>query len=151
MQTKSLVTLGNYGNTDYVYYSTNALGDAPVFSSVQGSGETGLPAMPVYSSVLEMQANTDIAIIGTEEGIWMSDDVSTGEWYQASTGMGKVPVMDLKQQTNYKGSFTITTYDPVTNEPSYEIFTEIKNYGMIYAATHGRGIFRVEKYFHCWG
>jgi len=55
--------------------------------------------------------------------------------------------MDLKQQTNYKGSFTITTYDPITNEPFYEIFTEIKNYGMIYAATHGRGIFRVEKYF----
>jgi len=144
---KVLVTLGNYGNTDYVFYSTNAIGDAPVFSSVQGSGETGLPAMPVYSSILEMQANTDIAIIGTEEGIWMSDDVSTGEWYPASTSMGKVPVMDLKQQTNYKGSFTITTYDPITNEPFYEIFTEIKNYGMIYAATHGRGIFRVEKYF----
>jgi hypothetical protein len=138
-----LVTLGNYGNTDYVFYSTNALSDAPVFNAVQGN----LPPMPVYSSVLEMQPDNDVAIIGTEEGIWMSDNVSTGEWYPAFTGIGKVPVMALKQQTNYKGSFTITTYDPVTNEPFYEIFNDIKNYGIIYAATYGRGIFRAEKYF----
>jgi hypothetical protein len=142
-----LVTLGNYGNTDYVYYSTNALSDTPVFNSVQGDGETGLPAMPVYSSVLEMQPDSDIALVGTEAGIWMSDNVGTGVWYQASSGMGEVPVMMLKQQTNYKGSFTITTFDPVTNEPFSEVFTQIKNYGMIYAASHGRGIFRAENYF----
>jgi hypothetical protein len=139
---KVLVTLGNYGNTDYVYYSTNALGDVPVFNSVQGV----LPTMPVYASVLEMDANTDVAIIGTEEGIWKSDNVSSGDWYEASEGLGSVPVMALKQQTKFKESFTITTYDPVSGDPSYEIFTKINNYGMIYAATFGRGIFRDESF-----
>jgi hypothetical protein len=144
---KVLVTLGNYGNIDYVYYCTNALSDAPVFTSVQGSPETGLPPMPVYSSVLEMHEG-DKAIIGTEEGIWVSDNVSSGVWYQASAGMGGVPVMALKQQTIPKGSsFTITTYDPGTNEPFYEIFQAVENYGMIYAATFGRGIFRDESLF----
>jgi hypothetical protein len=143
---KVLVTLGNYGNSNYVFYSTNALGDVPTFTSVQGNSESGLPPVPVYSSILEMHPETDIAIVGTDEGIWQSDDVSTGIWYQSYDGMGSVPVMALVQQTNSKTSITLTTYDPVTNEPIYEIYPEIKNYGMIYAATHGRGIFRNESF-----
>ncbi len=141
---KVLVTLGNYANTNYVYYSENALSDTPVFNAVQGN----LPPMPVYASVLEMNPDNDAALIGTEEGIWMSDNVSSGIWEAAYTGMGKAPVMALKQQTNSKkDDFTITTYDPATQEPSYEIYNSIKNYGMIYAATFGRGIFRTEKFF----
>jgi hypothetical protein len=145
---KVLVTLGNYGNTNYVYYSNNALADAPVFVSVQGDpATTGLPRFPVYSSVLEMQPETDKAIIGTEEGIWVSDNVASGEWYPAGGAMGKVPVMDLKQQTVYKGLWVITTIDPVTNIPAYEYYPKIENYGMIYAGTHGRGVFRNENFF----
>jgi len=143
---KVLVTLGNYGNTDYVYYTNNALSDNPEFNSVQGT----LPQMPVYSSVLEMNESTNVAIIGTEKGIWISEDVASGEWYKASAGIFEVPVMYLKQQTVYKGRFTITYYDPATGDPFYEIFPEIKNYGMIYSATYGRGTFRNE-YFHILG
>ena len=143
---KVLVTLGNYGNTDYVNYTYNALSDNPEFNSVQGT----LPQMPVYSSVLEMDENTNVAIIGTEKGIWISDDVASGEWYKASAGMHEVPVMYLKQQTVYKRCFTITYYDPATGDPFYEIYPEIKNYGMIYAATYGRGTFRNE-YFYILG
>ena len=135
-----LVTLGNYGNTDYVYYCTNALGDTPVFHSVQEN----LPQMPVYSSLIEMR--TDTAFLGTEEGIWMTDNINanTVVWYDASNGFGKVPVMSLKQQTVYKSEWTITVNDPATGIPTWEIFSEIKNYGVIYAATHGRGIFRLD-------
>ena len=134
---KVLVTLGNYGNTDYVFYSSNATSDTPGFISVQGN----LPAMPVYASVLEMR-DGDMAVIGTDDGIWVADNVSNGQWTQQKTGMGNVPVMALKQQQIYKGPYTITTYDPATNQPSYEIFQGIDNYGAIYAATYGRGIFR---------
>ncbi|MBM3435693.1 MAG: T9SS type A sorting domain-containing protein, partial [Bacteroidetes bacterium] len=145
---KVLVTLGNYGNTDYVFYSTNALSSEPVFESVQGDpGTTGLPLFPVYSSILEMQEDNDMAMVGTEEGIWVSDNVASGVWYPAGGSIGKVPVMNLKQQNVYKGDFVLTTYDPVTDLPIYEIFPGIDNYGMIYAATHGRGIFRNETYF----
>ncbi len=143
---KVLVTLGNYGNTNYVYYSTNALNDVPTFTSVQGNSETGLPTMPVYSSILEMHPESDIAIIGTEDGIWQSDNVSSGIWYPAHSGMNGVPVLSLVQQINSKTSITITTYDPVTSVPTYEVYPEIKNYGMIYAASHGRGIFRNETF-----
>ena len=134
---KVLVTLGNYGNTDYVFYSSNATSDSPEFASVQGN----LPTMPVYASLLEMGIG-DKAVIGTDNGVWVADDVSSGQWTQQITGMGNIPVMALKQQQVYKGSYTITTYDPATNNPSYEIFQGIENYGVIYAATYGRGIFR---------
>ena len=40
-----VVTLGNYGNDNYVYYSNNALSDNPTFVSKQGN----LPKMPIYS------------------------------------------------------------------------------------------------------
>jgi hypothetical protein len=145
---KVLITLGNYGNTDYVFYTTNALDDNPTFTSVQGDpSTTGLPRFPVYSAILEMQPDNDMAMIGTEEGIWVSDNVASGIWYQAGDPIGKVPVMDLKQQTVYKGQFVLTTTDPNTGLPVYEYFPEIKNYGMIYAGTHGRGVFRNEDYF----
>jgi hypothetical protein len=139
-----LVTLGNYGNTEYVFYSTNALSDEPTFELKQGN----LPKMPVYSCLLERKPNSDIAILGTEEGIWMTEDINTANptWVDVSGKMGKVPVMALKQQTNSKTSFTITTEDPGTGSTIYEIYPEISNYGMIYAATHGRGIFRSEVY-----
>jgi hypothetical protein len=134
---KVLITLGNYGNTDYIFYSENATSDDPQFISVQGD----LPAMPVYASVLDMDEG-DKAIIGTDNGIWVTEDVSTGNWVQDNSGMGNIPVMMLKQQQVYKGAFTITTHDTVTNQTTYESFEGIENYGVIYAATYGRGIFR---------
>lgn len=139
-----LVTLGNYGNTEYVYYSTNALSDNPTFDLKQGD----LPKMPVYSSILEMDADNDVAILGTEEGIWMTDNIGAANptWYEASGMIGKLPVLALRQQINAKPSFTIKNVDPGTGLSSTETYPEIKNYGMIYAATYGRGIFRDETY-----
>ncbi|MEZ5082844.1 MAG: T9SS type A sorting domain-containing protein [Bacteroidales bacterium] len=136
---KVLVTLGNYGNTDYVYYCTNAVSDDPVFTSVQGN----LPAMPVYSCLLEMDEDSDIALLGTEMGIWASDNAGSGNWYAIAPEIGDVQVMDLMQQSIYKRSFTLTYYDPVTEIPYYEVYPEVKNYGHIYAATYGRGVFHV--------
>ncbi len=138
---KVLVTLGNYGNSDYLFYTENALSDNPDFVTVQGD----LPQMPIYSSVLEMHPD-DVAVIGTEKGVWVSDDVASGEWYQASNNMNNVPVFDLKQQYLAKKTFTITFVDPVTGEESWEIYPGIENTGMIYAATYGRGIFRCETF-----
>jgi len=140
---KVIVTLGNYGNEEFVFYTEDALSDIPTFTSVQGN----LPQMPVYSAVLEMGEETDIAIIGTEEGLWMSDDVTTGEWYDVSGSIGKVPVMDLKQQWLFKPRYTVTFYDPGTGQPLYEIYEATDNYGLIYAATHGRGVFMNDLYY----
>ena len=139
-----LVTLGNYGNTEYVYYSNNALSDVPTFELKQGD----LPKMPLYSSILEMDPENNIAIVGTEEGIWMTENITAANpaWYDASGSIGKIPVLAMKQQTNSKTSFSLSQVDPGTGLTKWEIYPAIKNYGMIYVATHGRGIFRDETY-----
>ena len=135
---KMVVTLGNYGNDDYVLYSTNALSDAPEFTSVQGN----LPKMPVYSSLIEME--TGDVILGTERGIFRTKDITSGEWGADSHMLGEVPVMELKQQL-------LCQEDKETSEetPDGVFITEypgVHNTGVIYAATYGRGVFRCENY-----
>lgn len=136
-----LVTLGNYGNTEYVLMTENALDEYPVFTSKQGN----LPQMPVYSSLLEM-SNPDLAIIGTEHGIFINENIhgSSAQWVKQDSMMGSVPVFQLQQQTVPKvadtvvlvnGSEVTTIYYPGTN-----------NYGIIYAATFGRGLMRTNTF-----
>jgi hypothetical protein len=113
-----VVTLGNYGNTDYVYRSINAMDSLPTFVSIQGN----LPKMPVYSSLIELNSS-DRIILGSELGIWSTDNAGTSTlWVNDNEGMGNVPVFMLKQQR-------LAQYP-------------IANYGVMYAATHGRGIFQ---------
>lgn len=125
-----VVTLGNYGNSNYVYYSSNALDADPTFVSKQGStAGKKLPAMPVYSAVFEM-GHPNMVILGTEYGIFATEDItkpaSTIEWTEENSGFPKVPVFMLRQQVfNYPG---------------------VVNYGAIYAGTHGRGFFVTQDY-----
>lgn len=99
--------------------------------------------MPVYSCLLEMGEDSDVALLGTEMGVWASDNAGSGNWYEAAPAIGDVQVMALKQQTTYKRSYTLTFVDPVTEIPFFEVYPEVENYGHIYAATYGRGVFHV--------
>ena len=133
-----VVTLGNYGNEQYVLYSNNALAEEPEFISVQGN----LPLMPVYSSVIVME--NGYVMVGTERGIWMTKDIDAAqvEWVPAQDNMEVVPVLDLKQQTIYHEPQYIQAWvddDLVTVE-----VPGVSNQGVIYAATYGRGLFRCE-------
>ena len=112
-----LVTVGNYGNADYVYMTENALDSLPVFRSVQGN----LPAAPVFSGIIEMHDNNR-AIIGTEFGLMSTTDLmsTSPTWSPDIRNIGNVPVMDIKQQT--------------MNNPV------IENYGSIFIASYGRGM-----------
>lgn len=120
---KVLITCGGYGNAIYVYYSINALTDNPTFNNKTGN----LPKNPVYSSLI-VKENPNVILLGTEYGIYTTDNItiSSPNWTKDNEGMGNVPVYMLTQQNFY-------TY----NTP---------NYGVIYAATHGRGIFANYKY-----
>ena len=133
---KVILTCGNYGNDDYVFYSTNALADEPTFVSKQGN----LPKMPVYSSVIDM--TTGDVIIGTERGIYRTKNLST--WTADSKMLGEIPVMELKQQRlNIEDAQTVNHTDEgdfITDYPG------VHNTGIIYAATYGRGVFRCENY-----
>ncbi|MCD6112707.1 MAG: T9SS type A sorting domain-containing protein [Bacteroidales bacterium] len=130
-----VVTLGNYGNEDYVYMTNNALDSIPDFVCIQGN----LPFMPVYSSLIEME-NPDLIIIGTEDGIYTTDaiDGNSTVWVKDGANMGDVPVFMLKQQTLNKATMKVLNPDGVT----YTYYPGVKNYGYIYAATYGRGLFQ---------
>ncbi|MDP4281291.1 MAG: T9SS type A sorting domain-containing protein [Bacteroidota bacterium] len=122
-----MVTLGNYGNDKYVYLTANGLDSLPQFHSIQGN----LPKMPVYSSVMEM-SNHNKVIIGTDFGIYSTSDVSSSSpsWSSDQNGIGNVAVTMLKQQTQ-QGVY----------------YHRMQNYGDIYAATYGRGIFMDTTYY----
>ena len=124
---KVLVTLGNYGNSEYAFLTENGLDSLPSFQSVQGN----LPAMPVYSSLIEMGNNNEV-ILGTDFGVFTTANISaaTPVWEQDINGLGNVPVMMLRQQTN---------------EGLY--YHRMNNYGTIYLASYGRGIFMDTTYY----
>jgi hypothetical protein len=119
-----LVTLGNYGNDKYVYIAENALDATPTFVSAQGN----LPASPVYTGLFELHGGNK-AIIGTDLGVFTTSDITAGSpaWATDYTGMGTAPVTQLVQQTNN--------------------FYIIANYGDLYAATLGQGLYYDSTYF----
>ena len=139
---KVMITLGNYGNKAYVMYSKNALDQYPVFDSRQGD----LPHMPVYSSILEMM-DPDIAILGTEHGIYVTENINTDspKWSKQRTDMGSVPVFELKQQTVSQPPMRVELKNG--NEITYQDYHGTTNWGSIYAATYGRGLFRCDNFF----
>jgi hypothetical protein len=141
-----IVTLGNYGNTDYVYASNNATSANPTFVNKTGSG---LPTAPVYASLIEAN-NNNVVILGTEFGIYTCGNFnfnnlsSNVEWAYDNNGMERVPVFQLRQQTMDFGTTSYTVNDNgnvITN-----VFPGVTNTGVIYAATHGRGFWQCKNY-----
>lgn len=118
-----IVTLGNYGNNDYVYNSTNALDEFPSFASVQGT----LAKIPVYTSLIE-RTNSNRVMIGTDYGVFTCENIGgSNEWVKENNGMGEVPVLKIRQQ--------------ILDRPWSEGIETTKNLGVIYIATNGRGLF----------
>lgn len=107
-----VVTGGGYGMSTNVWQSTNAT-TTMSFASMQGN----LPHMPCYSVVID-EANTANVILGTELGIYATNTNGTS-WTEENNGMAVVPVFMLRQ-LKYQWSAG----------------------SVIYAATHGRGIFK---------
>ena len=128
-----IVTLGNYGNDDYVFSST----DGTTFTSVQND----LPKVPVYSSLIEN--TTGLVIIGTENGIYTSEDMKT---WTADKVVTNVPVMDIKQQLleNHDARY-IYLIDEVGDTTSVP-YSSISNQDVIYIATYGRGLYKCEDF-----
>ncbi|MFN4298489.1 MAG: T9SS type A sorting domain-containing protein [Thermaurantimonas sp.] len=119
-----IVTLGNYGNQDYIFYSNNALSASPTFVAKGGN----MPKFPVYASVINFQ-NPNQVIVGTEYGVYSTADITATSvvWTRENEGMGNVPVFMLRQQ-------------------QVGIDKKTGNWlsGRIYAGTHGRGMMRTD-------
>jgi hypothetical protein len=143
---KVIITMGNYGNEHYVYYSDNALDENPVFRSVQGNPDTdGLPQVPAYSSLIEMDPDNNLVFVGTEFGIYVSNNIeaSNPTWVKENKNIGGVPVFMLKQQTIRKENDTIMF---INIDTTYVIHYGTNNYGVIYGATYGRGLIALDEF-----
>ena len=118
-----VVTLGNYGNANYIEMSSNATSTNPTFITKQGN----MPKFPVYSATFDI-GDSDNLIIGTEYGVFATDNISAGSptWTEENNGIPRVSV------------FTLVQY--LTDNNSSTDFTEYQ--GDIFAGTHGRGIYR---------
>jgi hypothetical protein len=136
---------------DRVNAITNALtATDPLSAIIEQKEGTGLPpAIAVYTAVVEMN-NPEIAYIGTEEGIYRTTNFASPSpvWDLYNNGINaKVPVFKLYQQTNLVHGATSVTYN-AQGKPISVNFTGVKNYGIIYAATHGLGVFVDSMYWN---
>jgi len=131
--TMLMITTGGYKNKmGTVYYSNFSAAkmdsnktNTSFFTIKNGST---LPFTPAYTGILEMSDNKK-AIVGTENGIYSTLDITANPptWTQETGGnFPNVPVFQIRQQTY----------------PSYKCY----NSGVIYAATHGRGIWSTDKF-----
>jgi photosystem II stability/assembly factor-like uncharacterized protein len=95
-----VITVGNYGNTNYVYRTRNALDTTPQWSSIQSN----LPQFPVYHAVIN-EKNPNEIILGTEFGIWATQNglSNSPNWTESVDGANelvpfpRVPVFDVVQ------------------------------------------------------
>ncbi|MBO7083718.1 MAG: T9SS type A sorting domain-containing protein [Bacteroidales bacterium] len=148
---KVVVTLGNYGNDNFIMYSNDATAATPTFVNKQGN----LPKMPVYSSIYtiyryENEAGLSVGaehvLIGTEHGVYRTENIAAAspEWVAETAILGDVPVLDMRQQNMSHPDQVVNTI--VDGTPVAVVYPGIRNQGMVYAATYGRGLFRCEQY-----
>jgi hypothetical protein len=133
--TSIVVTTGTYTNPK-VYYATNptthtVTSSLGAFTAKMGVGATGLIATaPIYSSLIEYKDSKRV-IVGTEYGVYGTSDITaaTPVWVKENNNkLPNVPVFMLRQQTNNSAA--------------------CYNSGMIYAGTHGRGIWTCDTYYN---
>ncbi|MES2592933.1 MAG: T9SS type A sorting domain-containing protein [Bacteroidota bacterium] len=134
---KVAVSIGGYGSgvPVHVFYSTTAATCASStsttnFTGKQGTGTSKLPVMPVYTVIIEKNDPKRV-ILGTESGIFSTADITVSNpVWSADNGQSSlfpnVPVFKIRQQ----------------RRPG----TEVYNPYVIYAATHGRGMWKSENY-----
>jgi hypothetical protein len=126
-----VISVGGYGplNTGKVQETFNALDDAPSWSNIWNVANLG--SIPCYDVVIDaMDPSGATIVLGTEYGVFATDN-GGDDWILSNQNMSSTasqitaPVFDLKQQWRGAAQWI---------NPS--------NQGAIYAATHGRGIFR---------
>jgi hypothetical protein len=126
-QDNLLVSLSGYSNATHVYTCSNA-STAPIsnvmtnFKDVQGN----LPKMPAYACSFD-KYNAKHALVGTEFGVYSTDDVTAGSviWTPQNSTFAHVPTLQIHQ----------SRWNP---------WNGCMNAGVFYFATHGRGAWKSE-------
>ena len=137
---KVAVTLGGFSSSyKHLWYSQNATTAAPVFVDKSGN----LPAtLPIYSCIIPIN-NPNTIIVGTEYGVMATDNLNTSSpiWSNQNTGIDNpVPVFMIRQQIYEQPWMKVGRWDGGVLVS--QVYPGIYNYGEIYTATHGRGLFK---------
>ena len=112
-----LVTAAGFSQNGKVYRIENATTNGASVVNLHQTNVT-LPRMPVYDCIIDFE-DSDRYIIGSELGIWSSNDAGV-TWSEENDGMfGRMPVYRLRQEWMYDEDCMI-----------------------LYAGTHGGGMFR---------
>ena len=134
---KVIVTLGNYGNENYVFYTT----DGVTFESVQNNLPKNVPA---YSSLILAENSKGIkAMVGTEKGLYTSKDLK--EWV-ADQKIADVPVMEIKQQLLKNQDPRYVYLIDEIGDTTAIAYPSISNNSVVYIATYGRGLYKCEDF-----
>jgi len=115
-----LITSAGFSNNSKVYRLENALAANPgsVTQVNLHLTDATLPRMPIYDCIIDFD-NPNKYIIGSELGVWSSDD-SGATWTEENDGMfGRMPIYRLRQEWMYEEDCMV-----------------------LYAGTHGGGMFR---------
>jgi hypothetical protein len=134
---KVVATLGQFGNPCNIYYSNQALTADETSSSGTFEDKQGdLPQMPLYDAIIVWN-NGNRVIVGSEYGIFATNFIAatTPSWTDETNGADYTAVYDMTQQIFRNG------YNHDIKQ-----FTPVENHGHIWAGTHGRGIFRGDKF-----
>ncbi|MBI3510137.1 MAG: T9SS type A sorting domain-containing protein [Bacteroidetes bacterium] len=121
-----IVSLGNYGMTQYVYLSTTA--DTATSTANAGwvdktANLDNIGGAPVYTICFDKYTANRV-LAGTEHGMFETTNITAASptWATAMTGLDNVAVFMIRQQR----------WDPWL----------VPNSGCFYIGTHGRGIWR---------
>jgi len=124
----------------FIYRSVNAAGATPAFTSIHGN----LPNAQINATLIEMNGN--MALVGTQVGLYSSSNIGGASWTK-ETAMGTVPVTKLIQQTmQHAGLYAVEAYKPNGEILSGANYPATTNYGKIYVATFGRGIWSSDNF-----
>jgi photosystem II stability/assembly factor-like uncharacterized protein len=115
-----IISTGGFGgNHVYEHTSADVAGNgSSLFTSIQGN----LPNIPAYSCLMDVN-NESMLVVGTEYGVYSSDD-GGATWFDQNATMDRVPVFHITQQHRDWGDGLTT------------------NAGVIYLGTHGRGAWK---------
>ncbi len=119
-----IYTTGQFGSPNgNAFELVNALSAASSAGVTVRNLQGNLPAMPVYDAEYNIaEDNSEVVLLGTEFGLWGTDNVSSNPvvWSDQSGSMANVMVLEIRQQ----------------QRPSWLA----ANFDAFYVATHGRGM-----------
>ncbi|MDO5760899.1 MAG: T9SS type A sorting domain-containing protein, partial [Bacteroidota bacterium] len=131
-----VVAFEGYQTGDNIIYSTNAMGDAPTFTTLANPPQSSDRA-PIYTALIEKFEGNDL-YVGTEEGIYKMQNFTSAASQWEKDGNVNVPVYHIWQQTQNLPQISFTEVSAGVSEDVTYSATE--NAGVMYAATYGRGV-----------